>query len=357
MSALSQRLLAWFDAHQRCLPWRGRRDPYAIWVSEIMLQQTRVEAVLPHYRRWMKQFPSVLALARARPSEALKAWEGLGYYSRARNLHAAARDIVRARDGKFPRTSAEWETLRGVGRYTAGAIASIALGERAAAVDGNARRVLTRVFAIRDSNERELWRLAERLLPQRRVGDFNQALMELGATVCVPRAPRCALCPLEKLCAARRRGWQARLPLRRRDKLQPLRRLALFAARNGRVLLARRGRSGRLAGFWELPGLEVSPGSVAKQQGESLKRSLREQYGLRIARLRWLQRIKYRISRFAVTLDVFRAETRAEKLRNCRWVVRANLRRLPMPAADRRVLATALRRQNATFSFRKATRV
>src|SRR5215472_12447643 len=195
-------LLGWYDAHARDLPWRQSRDPYRVWVSEIMLQQTRVAAVIEHYHEFLRRFPTVQKLAVAREASVLAAWSGLGYYRRARMLHSAAKVIVRERDGTFPRTSVEWRTLPGVGRYTAAAIASIAFNERVAVVDGNVERVLQRIVGKAISGE-QVWDLAENLLDHARPGDFNQAMMELGATVCTPRSPACLTCPVTQMCISR----------------------------------------------------------------------------------------------------------------------------------------------------------
>ncbi len=195
-------LLAWYDRHARDLPWRESRDPYRVWVSEIMLQQTRVAAVIAHYQEFLRRFPTVEKLARAREASVLAAWSGLGYYRRARMLHAAAKVVVRERCGKFPQRAEELLELPGVGRYTAAAIASIAFGETVAVVDGNVERVLQRFSGQWISGE-DLWLAAERLLDREHAGDFNQAMMELGATVCTPRAPACLTCPVVELCATR----------------------------------------------------------------------------------------------------------------------------------------------------------
>ena len=202
LKKLRRTLLRWYDGSKRDLPWRSNADPYGVWVSEIMLQQTRVAAVLDHYARFMKRFPTIQTLAAAREPSVLAVWSGLGYYHRARRMHQAAKMIVRARDGKFPRTAEEWRTLPGIGRYTAAAIASIAFGEAVASVDGNVERVLGRVFGSAQSRE-AAWQQAETLLDRYRPGDFNQAMMELGATVCTPRTPRCPLCPLNAWCESR----------------------------------------------------------------------------------------------------------------------------------------------------------
>ena len=199
---LRRALLRWYDQHRRDLPWRRDADPYRVWVSEIMLQQTRVAAVLDHYARFMERFPTVQVLAAAREASVLAAWSGLGYYNRARRMHQAAKVIVRERHGKFPQTAEDWRELPGIGRYTAAAIASIAFGEAVAVVDGNVERVLSR-FHGQDESREGAWQQAEALLDHRRPGDFNQAMMELGAVVCTPRAPQCLLCPLNTWCVSR----------------------------------------------------------------------------------------------------------------------------------------------------------
>ena len=195
-------MLAWYDRNRRDLPWRRDRDPYRVWLSEIMLQQTRVAAVLEHYHRFLKRFPTVQKLASARESSVLAAWSGLGYYRRARMMHAAAKAIVKQHGGKFPGEIAELRALPGIGRYTAAAIASIVFNAPAAVVDGNVERVLGRVFGTELAGE-PLWQAADALLSRRRPGDFNQAMMELGAIVCLPRQPRCSICPVISLCATR----------------------------------------------------------------------------------------------------------------------------------------------------------
>ncbi len=256
-------LLAFFDAHARPLPWREDGDPYRVWVSEIMLQQTRVAAVLPYYERWMQRFPSLHALAGADVDDVLKAWEGLGYYSRARNLHAAARIVCDNHAGRVPDEYASLRTLPGIGDYTAGAIASVVYGRAEPAVDGNVRRVLTRLLD-RDLDTRTLRATAAALVPSDRPGDFNQALMELGATVCTPRAPRCAACPLTNQCAARQNGTQAERPSKKVKGAVALFDVgvAVLRDRRGRILLVRRPNAGLLAGMWELPARIAAPGEA-----------------------------------------------------------------------------------------------
>ena len=250
-----KRLLRWFDREQRKLPWRGEKDPYRILVSEIMLQQTRVAVVDARYKEFLRRFPSVQKLARARGQTVLAAWSGLGYYRRARALHAAAKKV--AGNGDFPANAASLEELPGVGRYTAAAVASIAYGEPVPVVDGNVKRVLERITGRR-LGEQEFWRVAGELLEPRRAGDFNQAMMELGAVICVPGEPRCDRCPVEALCA----GCgvvTGRTVVRRRKAILRY----MFAIKHGRVLLHQRPRDASLmAGMWELPELVGSPADV-----------------------------------------------------------------------------------------------
>jgi A/G-specific adenine glycosylase len=242
-------LLRWYDASRRDLPWRRTNDPYRIWISEIMLQQTRVGAVLDHYRRFLELFPDVHSLARAREQSVLAAWSGLGYYRRARNLHACAKVVADEKGGIFPATAAELQELPGIGRYTAAAISSIAFGEPNAVVDGNVERVLQRVTGNADLSVRDTWELAEGLLARNRPGDFNQAMMELGATVCVPKEPKCLVCPVMKFCAAR--GAQPKSSREERS----VREIALgWTQRKDSIWLVQRSKSLTLMpGMWELP--------------------------------------------------------------------------------------------------------
>ena len=248
LNKLRHALLAWYDQNRRELPWRGDGRAYRVWVSEIMLQQTRVAAVLDHYARFIRRFPTVETLAAAREPSVLAAWSGLGYYHRARRMHQAAKVIARGRRGRFPRTAEEWRKLPGIGRYSAAAIASIAFGEAVAAVDGNVERVLERMFGRSDGRE-AVWRRAERILDRDRPGDFNQALMELGATLCTPRGPQCVLCPLYGWCKSR--GAEAVRPHVARKRWQLC---YALVRKKGAVLLVRRpAEASHMAGMWELP--------------------------------------------------------------------------------------------------------
>ena len=255
LRSFRKRLLRWFDREQRKLPWRGEMDPYRILVSEIMLQQTRVAVVEERYRDFLRQFPTVQKLARAREQTVLAAWSGLGYYRRARALHAAAKKA--AGKGGFPANAASLEELPGVGRYTAAAVASIAYGEAVPVVDGNVKRVLERITGRRLSEE-DNWRISGELLEPRRAGDFNQAMMELGAVICVPSEPRCERCPVTAFCAGRGAVATRARVARRKAVLR-----YIFAAQNGRVLLQQRPRDASLmAGMWELPEFVGAPADV-----------------------------------------------------------------------------------------------
>src|SRR5688572_23548418 len=287
MSRLSSKLLTWYHANKRTLPWRGHasRSAYAIWVSEIMLQQTRVEAVIPYFEKWMRLFPTVQALANASEQEVLNAWEGLGYYSRARNLHKAAKVVVDRYKSEIPRDLDELRQLPGIGRYTLGAIASIAFGMDVSALDGNIKRVYARIFDIEQpvdspAGEKILWELADKNLPKGHAGDYNQALMDLGATICVPRNPRCLICPVMRLCKARQNGTQDQRPVKLPKKEVPhYVHAAAVIIQRGRVLLAQRPSAGLLGAMWEFPN-----GRVDGDPAVALPRALKTGYklGLRV---------------------------------------------------------------------------
>ena len=270
LQAMAGPLLAWYDENKRDLPWRGTGDPYRVWVSEIMLQQTRVAAVMPYYQRWMEELPTVEALAAVDEERLMKLWQGLGYYSRARNLQRAARMIVEEYRGRFPDRYEDLLRLPGVGDYTAGAIASIAFSRPVPAVDGNVLRLAARVADIEedimDGRVRQMFRrLMEQAMPTNRPGDFNQAMMDLGSAVCLPNSPPlCGQCPLAALCEAKRLGRQGELPVRRKKARRRREEMTVYLLlREGRVALRRREGRGLLAGLWEFPHV---PGALAEAQ-------------------------------------------------------------------------------------------
>ncbi len=262
IDALRERLLAWYRENKRDLPWRRTRDPYAIWLSEIMLQQTRVETVIPYWSRFVRDYPTVHALAEAPLDDVLAKWSGLGYYRRARTLHAAAQQIAVERGGVFPRAAIELRTIKGIGPYTAGAVASIAFDEPAPLVDGNVVRVYARIFEVEDDLRsskgiQKIWSIAGDVLPAENAGDFNQALMELGATICTPKSPRCLLCPVRELCAASAHGRERALPyLAPKKAPKEWRRVALVVTGGDRVLVARRRGDALFGGMWEPPAVD-----------------------------------------------------------------------------------------------------
>lgn len=345
---IQQALLAWYAAGARDLPWRQSRDPYAIWVSEIMLQQTQVETVKPYYERFLRRFPTVERLARARLDTVLKLWEGLGYYSRARNMHKAARQIVTRYASQLPRTKDELLSLPGIGAYTAGAIASIAFGCREPVVDGNVTRVLCRLFRIRtdpsqNGTRKQLWQLAEALLPTKRVGDFNQALMELGSEVCLPRKPLCADCPLRKVCQAKQHGEQAHIPVRKPRKSIPSYTVVVGVIydRRGRILIDKRKPEGLLGGLWEFPGGKQESGESLEA---ALQREVREELGICIQVIRPLTVVDHAYSHFRIRLHAFACRhvsgtPRCISCSEVKWVAPTSLKRYAFPAANSKIIA------------------
>ncbi|MDW8065629.1 MAG: A/G-specific adenine glycosylase [Anaerolineae bacterium] len=343
---ISENLLRWYAANHRDLPWRRRRDPYAVWVAEIMLQQTRVETVIPYYERFLDRFPTLQDLAAASLEEVLKAWEGLGYYARARHLHRAARILIEERGGSFPQTLQGWRRLPGVGPYVAAAILSIAFGQDLPAIDGNAVRVLTRLFAIqedprRPAGQRQLQALAKRLLPLGRAGDFNQALMDLGATLCTPKAPRCPQCPLQSFCAAFHQGNPEAFPVRAPRRSLPHYDVTAGVIQDGdRVLIAQRPPEGMLGGLWEFPGGKVEPGEDLK---ECLRRELREELGIEVEVLEPMMTLRHTYTHMRITLHVFRCRWVGGTLQpigcaDARWVRIQELDRYPFPNTDRQIV-------------------
>ena len=355
------RLLAWFAQNARDLPWRRTLDPYAIWVSEVMLQQTQVKTVVPYWERWLRALPTVAALARARPTKVLKLWEGLGYYTRARNLHAAAKVVVARYGGRFPEDFDEVLSLPGVGRYTAGAICSIAFNQPTPVLDGNVARVLTRVFGIeaepRASTTRALlWQLAERLVqraaaveagPARNCSSLNQALMELGAVICTPRNPRCRDCPVLRLCRACKEDRVNDLPTSRRRVPATSRRFIAFVAeRHGSFLVRQRPAGGVNAHLWEFPNLDVTAGQPR------VGLLARELFGAAPCRLRGLGQIEHTITRYRITMEVHQVRFDGAAPKPSpgeRWLTVRQLDRLAFPSAHRKALrlVASLRRENA----------
>jgi A/G-specific adenine glycosylase len=331
------RLSGWYARARRDLPWRRTRDPYRIWLSETMLQQTRVDAVVPYYERFVARFPTLEALADADLGDVLGLWSGLGYYARARNLHRAAAAVVRDHGGRVPRDAEALGALPGVGRYTVGALRSIAFDEPAAVVDGNVRRVLARLCALPAPTDTELWRLAESLVTDEKPGDWNQALMELGATVCTPRKPTCLLCPVARDCAAHAQGDPERFPVAVRKPAA--KRVALVAAvveRRGRALLWRRPPDGPYGGLWELPTVEGDAAQLAA--------TIAARTGVRAAAGSALGRLRHQLTHRDLRLEVLAFEDRGGRLAkaaraDARFCSDADLARLPLSTLAKKALA------------------
>ena len=338
-------MLDWYAKHARPLPWRGIKNPYAIWVSEIMLQQTRVETVIPYYTKWMERFPSIQALAEADEQDVLNAWEGLGYYSRARNMLRAARMVCDQYGGGFPHETSELEKLPGIGRYTVAAISSIAFGADKAVLDGNVKRVLARVFMFAEPvnttvGEKKLWVLADDLLPKGRASDYNQAVMDLGATVCTPASPKCIECPVNQLCEANKKNEQSKYPIMLEKPVVPhIDVCAAIIVRDGKVLIARRPSKGLLGGLWEFPGGKVEMGET---HTEALVREIKEELGTVITAIELFGTYKHAYTHFKVTLQAWMVrltgqEPIALEASEIRWVQIAELGEYPMGKIDRSI--------------------
>ncbi|MBC7264278.1 MAG: A/G-specific adenine glycosylase [Chloroflexi bacterium] len=346
------RLLAWYETHSRDLPWRHTRDPYHIWLAEVMLTQTKVRTVIPYYKRFLARFPDVHALASASLDDVLKYWEGLGYYARARNLHLAAQQLVAEYDGQFPADRETWIALPGIGGYIAGSILSIAFGQNVSAVDGNARRVLCRVFLIQEdtalpATQRRLTTLAQSLLPLGRAGDFNQALMDLGAMICSPTTPRCEGCPLADICRARAMNMQGEVPLRRkRRKLPHYDIVAGVIWKGDQILIDRRPPKGLLGSLWEFPGGKLEPGETPE---EALSREVREELGIEVIVRQHLLTTKHAYTHFSITLDAFHCQylSGTPQCIGCaewKWIRVEELEAFAFPGANQPIIE-ALRNQ------------
>lgn len=360
--AIAPLLLAWWDADHADLPWRGDVGPYAVWVSEIMLQQTQIATVIGYYERWMARFPTVRALAEAERDEVLKLWEGLGYYRRAHHLHEAAQTVMAEYGGHIPDTVKQLRQLKGIGPYTAGAIASIAFGRRAAVLDGNVIRVLSRLTDLTQDvtahqTRRLLWRLAEALLPEGRAGDYNQALMELGQRICRPVTPDCHICPVAEHCLARQRGTQLERPVRPQRKRTPHYDVAAGVIWRGeQFLIAQRPLDGLLGGLWEFPGGKCEDGETLAQ---ALQREIAEELAIEIEVGSPLVRVKHAYTHFRITLEAFHARYVSGNVQHLgvadhAWVTLGELGPFAFAVTDRKIIE-ALRKE-AEAGWRKRDR-
>jgi A/G-specific adenine glycosylase len=349
---LRRSLLAWFARHARDLPWRRSRDPYRVWISEVMLQQTQVATVEPYFRRFIERFPDVVSLAAAREEVVLRLWEGLGYYRRARQLHAAAQKIVAEHGGVFPRDFVAVLDLPGVGRYTAGAVCSIAYDARTPILEANSIRVLSRLSGYRDDplnsrGQQFLWKLATLILPRKDVGRFNQAVMELGSEVCSPKAPQCENCPLIRLCAAHDQGLQEKIPLpKRKTKFEDVLEAAVVVASGEKVLIRQCGFDERWAGLWDFPRLAID-GENGTPIESQLSDGVRQLTGCEIEMGDKLTTLKHGVTRFRITLDCYRATLidGEPKIRSAtqRWLPLEALEDVPLSVTGRKIHRFLLR--------------
>lgn len=351
MADFRRDLRSWFDANARDLPWRRTDDPYHIWLSEVILQQTRVDQGTAYYERFVSTFPSVHALAEATLDDVLKAWEGLGYYSRARNLHAAARMIVREFDGRIPRTASELRTLPGVGPYTAAAVASIAFGEEAAVLDGNVIRVISRLTSFaedvsRSASRRRLQSIADALLDPRHPASHNEAMMELGALICTPSAPACETCPVSTYCSAYAEGNPAAYPKKKKRAPVPHYDISVGVIRDldDRILIQKRPVDAMLGGLWEFPG---GKRKKDEEPAEAAVREIREELGVDVSISGRLDPIEHAYSHFRITLYPFTCLLRdsaqePSSEHPIKWVSRDELSDYAFPRANRRLIESLL---------------
>ena len=344
---LRRRALAWYTGHGRDLPWRKTRDPYHVWISEIMLQQTQVATVESYFLQFVAALPTVHDLAMANEEEVLRLWEGLGYYRRARQMHAAACSIVQEYGGRFPEDAATLRQLPGIGRYTAGAISSIAMGLREPILETNTIRLLSRLVGYREdptkaAGQRVLWQTAEEILPRSRVADFNQALMELGSLVCTPAAPDCGGCPVARLCWARQARKQHEIPTaRKKGPITQLHETAVVVPKNGTILMRRCAEGQRWARLWDFPRVEVqsrNPPAVRRE----LATKVQKQTGILIMPGDLLKTIRHAVTRYRITLDCYEASyvtgrVRGGQQRPIRWIRREDLEQLPLCATGRKL--------------------
>lgn len=359
MSNFSDKILGWYYDNKRDLPWRKTDDPYKIWISEIMLQQTRVDTVIPYYERFLKNFPTVYDLAEADQQQVLKSWEGLGYYSRGRNLHHASKKIVEHFDGNLPSTWKEITSLKGIGPYTASAILSIAFNKKHAVVDGNVIRVLSRYYGIQDdirksATKNQIQELADDLIPDDEPGDFNQALMELGATVCTPQNPECLACPLIDECVAANSAQTDVIPYKSPAKKIPHHQIAvgLILNEKNELLIALRPNESMLGGLWEFPGGKKEKGETLS---ETVARELKEELGVEVEVFSKFRDLKHAYSHFKITMHAFwcrikNGDPNPKSSQKIKWVSLDHIDEFPFPKANKTLIEGLKKLENTNLS-------
>jgi A/G-specific adenine glycosylase len=345
LKTLRRSLLDWYDHQGRQLPWRNQSDPYKIWVSEIMLQQTQVKTVIPYYQRWLQQFPNITTLAKADLQSVLKVWAGLGYYARARNLHQAAQQIQQQYEGQFPSTLEKALKLKGIGRTTAGGILSAAFNQPISILDGNVKRVLSRLVALPVTPKKgikQLWQVSDQILDPINPRDFNQALMDLGATICVKSQPKCLLCPWQKFCLAYQQGIQNQLPMSETKQPLPHKKIgvAVILNNNNEILIDRRPANGLLGGLWEFPGGKIEENETI---ADCIKREIKEELDIAIVVGDHLMTLDHAYTHFKVTLNVhlcqhLSGEPKPIECDEIRWVKLSDLDQYPFPKANSQII-------------------
>jgi len=341
-----EKLLHWYQNHQRPLPWRKSDNPYHIWVSEVMLQQTQVKTVIPYYLKFIKKFPSIKSLANSDIQEVLKSWEGLGYYARARNFHKAAKIVLKEYDGKIPRSKKDFQRLPGVGEYIASAVLSIAFQQNYAVVEGNVKRVLARLFLldapVNKANSNKIFKhMADKLIDPQRSGNFNQALMELGAIICKPQIPVCNRCPIKGFCAAYQARKVAEYPKKEKGRPIPEYHIAVGVVyRNGLVLITRRNLNGLLGGLWEFPGGKVKNDENPEA---ACKREIKEEVNLSVDIDKYITRVKHAYTHFKIVMDVFRCDYQSGRVKlkgsvDYRWIKLGEIDQYPFPKANHKFI-------------------
>lgn len=338
-SELSRRLLFWYRSHRRFLPWRQTRDPYKILVSEVMLQQTTVAAVIPYYERWIRVFPTFKKLSQASWGKVLKHWQGLGYYARARNLYKTARLVVDTYGGNLPEDPQILRNLPGFGPYTTAAVVSIAFGKPDPVIDANVRRLMSRVLAIRSkkSSDEPMRVFLKQHIPLSDAGDFNQALMELGALICKPSDPLCLSCPWQRSCLSKKKGIEHLIPLKKKKILKKIRTVVAILKKGNRVFFQQRPDQGLLAGFWELPGGKIEKGETEQ---EALARELKEELGVDLRKAVYKSTIWHSYTCFQVTLSAWECEVYPEPRldKTHRWISEKGLKKYPLPSGTVKLL-------------------
>lgn len=339
----SQELLFWYDRHKRSMPWRGEIDPYKIWLSEVMLQQTQVKTVIPYYHRWLKRFPTIRHVSKASQDEILKSWEGLGYYSRGVNFHEACKQVVSQYNGKIPDEAHEFSQLKGVGPYTTAAVLSIAFNKKIPVIDGNVKRVMARVGGIKDPPSKVLYYvevlLKARMLDCKRPGDFNQAMMDLGATICA-KVPKCYLCPISKRCFAFQTSRVHLYPVSEKKRDRPHYRIAVgIICHKDKVLIGKRKLKGLLGGLWEFPGGKIQKGETEK---ECVKREIKEEVNVEVDVEKSVGVIKHAYTHFSIEMEGFlcrylKGRPKALGCSEVRWIKWNEFSKYPFPKANHKL--------------------